>query len=162
LATADLGAPEAWHEVGPGSNTEFLCNDPSNTAVFCSESAGLGVAPWSNFGGGFVTAGFRNDLGVVHLEGVVKRPVLKFSNQPDFSPIFRLPAAYRPNTTHIFASVGRDENKDWDVAPARVAVQPDGLVVFEQDCFTGSGDTQLCSSTAGYLTLDGISFRPGE
>jgi hypothetical protein len=45
-----LGGAGAWHPVEPGSPTEDLCADPSNTAVFCTVEKGTPFA-WQNAGG---------------------------------------------------------------------------------------------------------------
>jgi hypothetical protein len=157
VGLAKLKAPEAWHEVGPGSTTENLCADPSNTGVFCSYVVPPPLYPWHNYGGGFATAGFyRDQLGIVHLKGVVQRGVTADDDLPERRPIFRLPPAYSPANNRVFPSVGRN-GQGQEVAQARVDVQTDGLVVFEQDCLA---DLSGCSSQGGYLTLEGISFRP--
>lgn len=54
---------------------------------------------------------------------------------------------------------GGDGGPGWEVGPARIDVRPDGFVVFVEDCDTSP---EVCSSTAGYVTLDGVSFRPVE
>ena len=159
VATADLARPEPWHSVGPGSSTQDLCTNPSVTAQFCSEERSPLIFPWHNYGGGYATAAFYKDqLGIVHLRGLVAKNLHVFSDTPKTSRIFRLPPAYRPVSQRVFSSVGSDG--DLEVGPSRVDVQSDGLVVFVQDCANLNDTT--CSGNGPYVTLDGISFRPDE
>jgi hypothetical protein len=154
VTAAKIKAPEAWHNVGAGSTTQNLCADPSKTAVFCSFGVVAGAQPWSNYGGGFATAGFYKDqLGIVHLKGLVVPPTVVTGGIPFVWPIFRLPSAYRPTNQRVFPSVGRGSDGQ-EVATGRVDVNPNGLVVLESDC-AGS----QCSANGGYLTLEGVSFR---
>jgi hypothetical protein len=119
---------------------------------------------WRNYGSGFATAAFYKDqLGIVHLRGLVaissSTSSLFFqSNNPAFAAFFRLPAGYRPSNVRVFPSEGRGGGQ-LDVAASRIDVQPDGLVVLEQDC---SSDFESCSADGEYVTLEGISFRPDE
>jgi hypothetical protein len=153
---AKIGLPEAWHAVGPGSTTTNLCADPSNTAVFCSLNGLSGPSPWHNYGSGYATAGFYKDqLGIVHLKGLVAASFINELTIPVTREIFRLPSAYRPANQRIFPSVG-DNVDGQSIAQARVDIQPDGLVILTQDCAPNYVD---CSASGGYLTLDGISFR---
>ncbi len=158
VRNVDLAPPEAWHQVGAGSTTGDLC--ASSSGSFCSQSSGFGIwDPWHNYGAPYATAGFYKDqLGIVHLKGLVSSTPIHFTSQdpPNFSPIFRLPAAYAPAHARVFPSVGRNSDGE-DVAQARVDVQPDGMVVFEQDCQTSP--TWHCSADGSYVTLEGISFR---
>jgi hypothetical protein len=157
VTAAKIRAPEAWHQVGPGSSTQDLCTDPSHTAVFCSELIETGYGAWHNYGGPFATAGFYKDqLGIVHLKGLVVSPVILFTPNPQTSRIFRLPPTYAPSNQRVFPTVGRNAAGQ-EVAQGRVDVQPDGLVVFEEDCTSNGVD---CSASGGYVTLDGVSFRP--
>ena len=161
VTAAKIGPPEAWHAVAPGSNPGSACSDATKTAVFCTDLTNGGTVwtPWTNFGGGNSTAAFYKDqLGIVHLKGVVVPPNQGVTPSSPFKrEIFRLPAAYRPQSTRIFPSVGHSVEDSQDVAQARVDVQSDGQVVLEEDCATPSGG---CSGNTSYLTLDGISFRP--
>ena len=151
-----IKAPEAWHQVGAASTSQDLCADPSKTAVFCSFSGDFGPEPWHNYGGGFATVGFYKDqLGIVHLKGLVGGPLHDIGLSPRVMPIFRLPTAYRPANQRVFPTVGRDVEGQ-EVAQGRVDVQPDGLVVLEVDC---SATFAECSASGGYFTLDAISFR---
>jgi hypothetical protein len=156
VTAANIKAPEAWHNVGPGSASQDLCADPSNTAVFCSRGAHVGFVSWDNYGGGFATAGFYKDqLGIVHLKGLVTSNAIEESINPEVWPIFRLPSAYRPAHRRAFPSVGRNAD-GMEVAQGRVDVLPDGLVIMVQDC---TANPNVCSATGGYLALDAVSFR---
>jgi hypothetical protein len=97
----------------------------------------------------------------VHLKGVVSTARILQGSSPARTSIFRLPAAYRPETPRIFASVGAANygSSTEQEAAGRVDVQADGLVVMEADCGANVSD---CSANGPYLTLDGISFRPDE
>jgi len=158
-----IGPPEAWHEVAAGSTTSDLCADPANTAIFCSEHPTTLVwTPWKNFAPSSPTAAFYKDqLGIVHLKGVVWSQVIAQGTAPRRSSLFRLPQGYRPETGRIFPSVGEADMGSVveQEAAGRVDVQPDGLVVTEADC---GGPVTDCSANGPYLTLDGISFRPDE
>jgi hypothetical protein len=162
VGSRDLAPAQQWQPVGPASDQEDLCADPSKAAVFCTiviNGPGFTLFQrWQNYGAGYASAGFYKDqLGIVHLKGVVTNPQQQNVVDTDRQPIFRLPVAYRPAHSRIFSSIGREDVDNWDVAPARVEVNPDGLVVFVQDCNTG---LENCSANASYFTLDGISFRP--
>ena len=160
-----IGAPEAWRQVGPGSSSQDLCGDPSRKAVFCSDIDPLGTPrPWTNLGAGFATAGFYKDqLGIVHLKGLVRIGIIYNPLDPIVSPIFRLPAAYAPDKQRVFPTVGRNPNGQ-EVTSGRVDVRPDGLVIFEQDCVAvqdgGLTTATDCSADGEYVTLDGVAFRP--
>jgi hypothetical protein len=159
VTAGKLKAPEAWHNVGPGSTSQNLCGDPSKTAAFCGLSSINGNwQSWANYGAPFATAGFYKDqLGIVHLKGLVSSDGTHFvaTNPPNVVPIFRLPPAYAPAHRRVFPSVGRN-NQGQELSQGRVDVQPDGLVIFLQDCDPSHTD---CSADGSYVTLDGISFR---
>jgi hypothetical protein len=158
-----LAPPEPWHKVAAGSTTNDACADAANTAIFCSEHPTTLVwVPWKNFGPSLATAAFYKDqLGIVHLKGVVSSQVIPQGSIPSRSSIFRLPQGYRPETGRIFASVGAADmgSSVEQEAAGRVDVQADGLVVTEADCGAAVSD---CSANGRYLTLDGISYRPDE
>jgi len=163
VTAAKLKPQEAWHEVAPGSTTASLCDDPSNTAMFCSYPDVQGYLAWHNYGGaGLATAGFYKDsLGIVHLKGLVTAPFLETRESPGYFFIFRLPPGYTPTHSLIFASVGTNFD-GLDVAPSRIDVRSDGLVEWEQDCDGFDANTRNCSADGAFMTLDGISFRPDE
>jgi hypothetical protein len=157
-----LAAPEPWHEVAAGSTMGNLCLNAANTAVFCSLD---GTDPWTNFGGGLATAAFYKDqLGLVHLKGVVHGPGIFAIASPDRIPIFRLPTGYRPEAARIFPSVGAAEYGNGQVeqeAAGRIDVQTDGLVEAEVDCrVVPAAGAEDCSANGLYWTLDAVSFRP--
>jgi hypothetical protein len=90
---------------------------------------------------------YRDNLGIVHLEGVAQ----SFDNvqadgqnqcTPGGLPISNLPAGYRPADAHIFAV-------DSGGAPGQVEILGNGDVV----CLAGAGNQ--------YVSLDGITFRAG-
>jgi len=157
VKTTDLARPQAWREVAPGSNSQDLCADPNVTATFCSDVVQGGATPWQNFGSGFATAAFYKDqTGIVRFKGLVQTSALSGQSSPAVRPIFRLPAGYRPDTERVFASVGRNTSGQ-EVAAGRVDVQPNGIVALVQDCDANGTN---CSANGGYVSLDGISFRP--
>jgi hypothetical protein len=159
VTAATLKAPEAWHEVAAGTTGSNACSNVNTTGVFCSSFTGdLGYVPWKNFGGGNATAAFYKDqLGIIHLKGLVVPPTDDLTRDtPERRSIFRLPTGYRPQSTRVFPSVGQ-ASYGQEVAQGRVDVQSDGLVVLEKDCVTTSSG---CSANIGYLTIDGITFRP--
>jgi hypothetical protein len=158
VTAAKIKAPEAWHEVAAAPAGGSVCTDPSKTGIFCRAFTGdLGSIAWTNFGGGNATAAFYKDqLGIVHLKGLVVPPTEDLTQDtPQRRPIFRLPTGYQPQSTHVFPSVGQ-ASYGQEVAQGRVDVQSDGLVVLEKDCVT---TTSGCSANLGYLTLEPISFR---
>jgi hypothetical protein len=160
LVTKLRGAAEPWQEVAPGSSSGNLCADPANVAVFCSHqpSSAAAFSPWQNFGG-FATAAFYKDqLGILHLRGVVSN-ISHLGPNTRVRTIFRLPSGYRPDRQRIFASIGRDAHNGLEVAPGRIDVGSDGSVYFSNDCTASLG---TCSANGAYVTLDGISFRPDE
>jgi hypothetical protein len=160
VTAGKIAAPEAWHAVAAGSNPGNACSDATKTAVFCTDLTNGGTVwtPWKNFGGGNATAAFYKDqLGIVHLKGLVVPPDQGVTPSSPFRrEIFRLPGAYGPQSTRVFPSVGQ-ASYGQEVAQGRVDVQSDGQVVIEQDCVT---TTSGCSANLGYLSLEGISFRP--
>lgn len=159
VTAPDLAAPGPWHAVRAGSATSDRCAS-GTVAFFCSFEFTPGeFYPWRNYGSGFATAAYYKDqLGIVHLKGLVANDV-EFSGQtPQSQSLFRVPPAYRPASRRIFASVG-SATADWQVGPGRVDVGPDGVVSLVSDC-APAADT--CSSTGAYVTLDGIAFRPDE
>jgi hypothetical protein len=161
VTPADLAPAEAWHRVRAGTRGIDPCADANQVAVFCSNEFSIsGLVPWLNYGNGFSTAAFYKDqLGIVHLRGLIVGPIRVSGNLPLRWQIFRLPTGYRPEHQRVFASIG-DDGRDMAVAQARVDIQSDGLVVAVQDC-TKTLDLP-CSGTGQYLSLDGISYRPDE
>jgi hypothetical protein len=108
---------------------------------------------WRNLGAPYEGAAYyRDEEGVVHLSGVsqsiqynlaVPPPAQNLcANGGNGLTMFVLPAGDRPAGREIFAV---DSNN----SHGRVDVEPDGEVV----CVFGAGDQ--------YVSLNGISFRPG-
>jgi hypothetical protein len=90
---------------------------------------------WTNLGTTFEAAGYYIDhFGVVHLQGNI--------TGSNTSPIFNLPAGFRPSEQHIFFTIAQGE------AVARIDV-------------LANGDVQkpIPSPGSGYLALNGVSFR---
>jgi hypothetical protein len=88
---------------------------------------------WVNFGGSQATAGYYKDaFNRVHLKGFIKDGTATIS-----TPLFVLPAGYRPLENHIFAVRASDSTEALEES-ARVDVGSDGA--------------------GAWLTLAGISF----
>ena len=129
-------------------------------AVFCSEQTFEGFAPWQNYGAPHATAAFYKDqLGIVHLKGLVKTIQSDQSQTLQERPIFRLPPGYRPATRRVFASVGSMGFAN-EVVVGRVDVLPDGIVELVQDCIPFGENGFSCSANGQWVTLDGLAFRP--
>ena len=157
-----VGPAEGWHAVVPGSTSGDMCADPGVTGVFCTAQIDFDFNVWRNYGDAFAPAAFyRDQLGIVHLRGLVQNPALTIDTDFVEFPIFRLPEGYRPVARRVFPSVGSSWPSGTAVAQARVDVQPNGLVTLVQACGV-DGDSMLedCSGTGGDLTLEGIAFRP--
>jgi hypothetical protein len=162
VTAQDLAAPEAWHRVQAGSTTTDRCADPATVGVFCSEQTPPNALPWMNLGGAHTSAAFYKDqLGIVHLKGLV---MSNGSNQTQFPiarPIFRLPPTYRPARARVFPSVGSEGVGD-EVVIGRIDVWPDGLVKLVQDCIPFGENGFSCSANGPHATLDAVAFRPDE
>lgn len=149
----DLAKPEDWHEVEPASDNTACAGGA--TGVFCSNPS----YPWQNVDSVHASAAFYKDqLGVVHLKGLVRNPSPTTENL-----VFRLPEPYRPERVRVFGTVGgvgvAGGSATLSIAAGRVDVRPEGEVVFESDC--SSGGTPDCSANGSdYVSLDGITFRP--
>jgi hypothetical protein len=121
---------------------------PPVTGAFCADSD-YPWDGWTNYGHAYAAVGFFADrLGLVHLEGMAMRtPPL--ASTPH-SPIFVLPAGYRPRTERVFeAACSRDGSTDDE---CRVDVAPDGRVSVVAPWVVGSG----------WVSLDGIDFRVSD
>jgi hypothetical protein len=103
---------------------------------------------WSNYGSGWVPARYRKlATGVVVVQGFVVRG----AGQPGGgSPIFNLPAGYRPRRIVGFGMYGNGGDGYQKVT--RIDVQNDGQIVYG-----GEG----ANAIYGYLSLCGIAF-PAE
>ena len=159
-----VGNAEAWHVVAAGSGSSDRCDDPSVTAVFCSDEPSEGFFfPARNYGGDFSPVAFYKDqLGVVHLKGLAQIHFPGSSSDVREFPLFRLPSAYRPATRRVFASVGSSSDGLAEVAQGRIDIEPHGLVILVEACGNDndSGGFVNCSASGGDITLDGITFRP--
>jgi hypothetical protein len=107
---------------------------------------GFGDACWVNLAGGFNTVAFYKDpTGVVHLRGVVMNSCPFTVALPlGIGPVFTLPVGYRPPAEELFLTERND-------GPGRLDVQADGKLVA-----TGGS-----LASGGWISLDGLSFRPG-
>jgi hypothetical protein len=106
-----LAPAELWHFVGAPGEPQFA-DDAQN-------SGDLGVP-----GGGLDGAAFYKDqLGIVHLSGVINPPSDKF--QGDVT-VFQLPPGYRPLSDCVFLVAGGYQYGNHSVA--WVQVSPSGLV----------------------------------
>jgi hypothetical protein len=127
-------------------------NDPCQSGavgIFCAFVGSSGYRGWRNLGQGYATAAYARDgLGIVHLQGTVVNP------GPPHSPIFVLPAGYRPAAKREFAvAFGQTNTINSTESLATVQVYANGVVDFTEH--------QPGSGGAGYegVSLDGIEFR---
>lgn len=87
---------------------------------------------WANLGAPYETAGYIKDtLGFVHLKGLVAS---------GSGTIFTLAAGYRPANTKIFPTIANGTLGDIRINSA--------------------GEVLLYSGSSGYVSLDGITFKP--
>lgn len=90
---------------------------------------------WVNFGAGYHNAGYTKDrAGVVRLRGLITSGTVA-------AVALRLPAGYCPINKHIFAVICSPE------VIGRVDVG-------------SNGDVTVAAGSAGYVSLDNISFLP--
>ena len=160
---AEIGSAEPWHAVAPGSVTEDLCADPDVIAVFCTAQIDFDFSVWRNYGGAFSPAAFYKDqLGIVHLRGLVQNPKLNLDTDFIEYPIFRLPELYRrrnaeglPERRNELANATRPWRRRGSMS------SPNGLVDSRSGLRRrGWRELTDCSGTGGDLTLEGIAFRP--
>jgi hypothetical protein len=128
-----------WHEVGAAGEPPFGIGDPNTGCV------------WSNYGGGFNTAGFvRDRFGFVHLKGLVKASnanaigTCENGSSGNWT-IFVLPVGYRPANRGLHVAL--TNNTAWRV-----------------DLNQAFGDVEIAPPTdwanvKQWISLDGISFR---
>jgi hypothetical protein len=91
---------------------------------------------WVNYGDGYNPAGyFKDSLGIVHLKGLVRGGGVGFERT-----IFILPAGYRPAARELRV-ICTNPN-----VGARADISTDGRVI-------------PCTGNAGWISLDGITFR---
>ena len=127
---------------------------PGQSAIFCGSQNYFGGVDtrWRNYGGGFATAGFYKDTtGVVHLRGLVVGP--DTLAQP---LIFFLPPAYAPDSRRVFEVLTAGLGNESDQHSYRLDVSPDGGV----QIMGMTNDNRY--DFWGYVSLEGISFRPDD
>lgn len=91
---------------------------------------------FTQYGNGYANAGFYKDkMGRVHLRGTVNNV-----NNPTGLVIFNLPVGYRPTSGRLINTVNANG------ATGRVDIMP-------------NGDLMVMTGAAGWVNLDGISFR---
>jgi len=141
-----LAPAEGWTTVAPNPQVQADPCDSGQTAIFCGNFEDL-FGGWANYGSGFATAAFYKDRdSVVHLRGLVN-PSSFSDDFPTPATIFKLPVAYRPNSTRLFATLCYDGIS----GQCRVDITSGGDVRW----VTQGGDT----IPNHYLSLEGISFR---
>ncbi len=118
-----------WYGYSNGTNWFTIANNapPAFTAPSLLNS-------WTNFGGGFATAGYMKVNGWVYLRGMVH------NGTTAVSPIFTLPVGYRPGFTMYFSGTASGNT------PTIYEIDTNGTVV-----------AALGGSTT-YEILNGISF----
>jgi len=125
------------------------------------------LAPWSNRGSGYSTVTYYIDSGRVYLSGNIRVDRGdKFKNINDrfpsvdiavygraqntnYSRIGFLPASYRPATTLKLSAIsyaGRNNIQGLDSKSAQIEIMANGLIL-------------LAQGNAGWVSLDGLSFR---
>ena len=141
LTAADIES-EPWHLVADNP-ASFSDPCPSTTGVFCGRFVGSPFF-WQNYGAGLETARYYKDaLGHVHIEGLVKSAGLA----PN--AIFMLPAGYRPAARLTFAVDCASGSTPSDTF-GRLDVAVDGTVSWE--------DVDGCEAYE-YISLSGVDFR---
>lgn len=110
------------------------------------------VNSWENYGGIYAPTGYKREDGKVQLRGLVRLGTIA-------SPIFNLPAGFRPEYDSIFtgitsaitsgaASTGTAHTHSIPILGARIDI-------------TSGGDVRVANSLAsnGYISLEGIIFE---
>lgn len=129
IDNASVGATTA----STGRFTTVTTTTTGSTIVVDSFTAPTFLNSWVDFGGAFNTAGYYKDpFGIVHLRGLVKSGVVN-------TPIFNLPAGYRPTATEVFVT-------DSNSAHAQVTV-------------SAAGNVTLAFGSNVYASLDGMTFK---
>jgi len=149
-----VAAKPAATLVKPAATDHDACSVPSETATFCSlRFIDQHDPSFGNYGGEYQPARFYKDaFGVVHLEGLVAQGAYESDTTP---PIFVLPVGFRPAASHVYVTIGYEGHTPPRGTIARIDVKPDGRVALMEG---PDGDPNVFAG-AGYLTLDGISFR---
>ncbi len=131
---------EAWHEVGTTGEPQF-------------GDGGEGDCLWSNWDSGFnhnSAAFYKDQFGVVHLKGLVKAKdgsVGQCAAVEGDLTIFQLPAGYRPARREVHVAISNEQL-------GRVDIDSDGTVS------AGVATPNTVANAKGWLSLDGITFRP--
>ena len=142
VKAADLAdnAFAAFQTKGSEGWTAATLNDGGNGSNYCN---------WTNLGQPHSNAAyFRDQDGIVHLQGLVKANNSFFLCGEDpvaDRVITTLPIGYRPSGRSVFAVTANNK-------PGRVDVTPEGTVRIEE------GYPSYDDAYAG-VSLDGISFR---
>lgn len=143
VSPAFTGTPTAPNATA-GTNTTQIATTSFVATGFASKTLPAWTAPelqngWVNNGGSYATAGYyKDDLGIVHIKGLIKS-----GSTAAESTIFNLPIGYRPNQERLFRAIANNGSND---VLARVNIDGSGNVKFE----TGANS---------WLSLDGICFR---
>lgn len=104
-------------------------NNNNTEQIYAPTLAGT----WVNFGAGFRDSGYwRDAAGVIHLTGIVKSGVIG-------TPIFTLPAGFRPSAAILFAIVSN--------------------ALFGYVQVTAAGVVSCEAGNNAFVCLDGISFK---
>ncbi len=132
---------EAWHEVGTAGEPQF------------GDGVSGASCLWSNWDSGFnhnSAAFYKDQFGVVHLKGLVKAKDGSVGQcvavEGDLT-IFQLPAGYRPARREVHVAISNEQL-------GRVDIDWDGTVS------AGVATPNTVANAKGWLSLDGITFRP--
>lgn len=129
IDNATVGATTA----NTGRFTTVTTTTAGSSIVVEAFTAPTFLNSWVNFGGAFNNAGYYKDsFGIVHLRGLVKDGVVN-------TPIFTLPAGYRPSATELFPT-------DSNGAHAQITV-------------SAAGDVVLATGSNVYASIDGMTFK---
>lgn len=137
-------AAEPWHEVGAAGEPAFNADN---------------TCDWGNFDGDHNAAAFaRDSAGYVHLKGLVKvvdGPTTASCTDvlytADRNRIFTLPAGYRPARREVHATLANGNLGRLNV--------DGGFIGFLQPGDVSVDPPTTPADAAGYLSLDGITFR---
>lgn len=141
--STDFDLPESWLPL-------VARNGVSNTPQYrtiTGETSDYWRVPtfqngWLNLGATFTTAAYRKENSVVRLRGVVRSGTLDAGGGAA-ATIFTLPAGFRPEQRHMFASASASGGVD---AHGRIDVDTDGTV-------------KAIAGSNVFLSLDLITFR---
>lgn len=120
-----------------GVTNKYVSSGAGLTAVFTLDEGLTTPAllnSWVAFGAPYPGPGYHRRQGVVQLNGVVKSGVVGTG-----TPIFNLPANYRPSNTRIFPTVSND--------------------VFGVVQVAANGDVSCKAGSNVYVSLEGVRFR---